>query len=102
MRTDSDIYLVISSIITNITRHIIIAKGCIAPIIPNRMATPFPPLNLKNIGNICPSITASPKVSWRVAKVSLSWGIDVKYARLTAIAPLRASISRTVTPDFQP
>lgn len=102
MRTDSDIYLVISSIMTNVTRQIIIAKGCIAPIIPNKMATPFPPLNLKNIGNICPSITASPKVSWRVAKVSLSWGIDVKYARLTAIAPLRASISRTVTPDFQP
>lgn len=72
MSTDSDMYFVNIIIIRNITRHINIAKGCIAPIIPNRIATPLPPLNLKNMGKMCPSIAAIPKVSCSVAKVSLS------------------------------
>ena len=27
---------------------------------PSDVATPFPPLNLKNIGKVCPKITATP------------------------------------------
>ena len=30
---------------------------------PNDVATPFPPLNLKNIGNVCPKTTITPAVN---------------------------------------
>ena len=30
--------------------------------IPNDVATPFPPLNLKNIGKVCPITTAIPAI----------------------------------------
>ena len=42
-----------------------------APVIPRKVATPFPPLNLLNIGNKCPKKTKIPE-NWAAVNPKLS------------------------------
>lgn len=57
---DNDTYLVKYRITKNIIASIINSIGCTPRTAPALVATAFPPLNFKNIGNTCPTTAQIP------------------------------------------
>lgn len=60
----SDTYLNITRNSTKVRTQSIAACECTARIIPNKVATPFPPLKPTKIGNKCPKTAVTPSASW--------------------------------------
>ena len=69
----------------------------IANKVPRKVAMPLPPLNLKNIGNICPSIAKSA-----TAAKSKSGNLKTKWQIITGTNPLRTSQIKVAAASFLP
>ena len=59
--------------IKNIPKQISATTGWMAKVIPNNVATPFPPLKFAQIGKIWPMTAANPK---RIIKLVLANSLD--------------------------
>ncbi len=57
-------YLVANKTTTKTSTQIIAASNRTAKIIPNNVATPFPPRNPAKIGNKCPITAITPRANW--------------------------------------
>lgn len=62
INADSDDILKIMAVISHDKHAAIPVIGTAASKTPNVVATPFPPLNLSQIGKLCPIITGSPNI----------------------------------------
>lgn len=70
---------------------------------PKVVATPLPPLNLKNIVQICPQIELIPNKMRKVsAEIPLTFNKKISARKITGRSPLSISISKTVKPNGFP
>ena len=100
--TLTETYLVIDKTIKNIIVHIKTQKGWISSSTPQIVATPYPPLNLWNTGQICPNTADVQNTIWVATKEFVSGLNGKKYTKHTASTPLRMSHVSTRSPIFHP
>lgn len=91
-----DEYLVIKTVINHTRKEDIAKIGLIAIIVPKDVATPFPPLNLRNTENICPIIEN------KLTSSILIRGSDSFIAIKVGKKPLKESNISTIIPYFVP
>ena len=85
----SDMYLLIATVIANVKIAMIVSIGIRIIITPRAVLTPFPPLNRKKTGKICPMIAANPDNSLTYSAFIRT--VERVLARMTAAAPLPTS-----------
>lgn len=87
-----DEYLVIMTVRNQTIKQETASIGLIAKMTPKDVATPFPPLNLKNIVKICPIIAVIPTTSTNNAGKFIFMAMNV------GKNPFRVSMSSTIIP----
>ena len=69
---------------------------------PNEVATPFPPLNPKNTGNVCPTTTKIPAICTNNALSEFLAIAPTKIAKSIATTPFNVSHKRVQIAAFLP
>lgn len=85
-------YLVIITVINHTVKQESASIGLIARTTPSDVATPLPPLNLKNTVKMCPKIAVIPTI--RTNSAGKSNFIAISVGR----KPLKVSTSKTIVP----
>ena len=67
---------------------------------PSDVATPFPPLNLKNIGNVCPRITATPAICTNNAPLEFEKILFISIAISIETTPFNMSQNKVIAAAF--